>query len=385
MSATRNEKRRLKLSVSLSGNSRHLAAWCNRDVSAYGELNLTHYIRIVKTAERGKFDALFLADGGSLSENNNEALNPSSLVDNFETLTLLTTLSHATERIGLIATASITQIDPYSLASKFASLDHISCGRAGCNLVSFANNMEPRPPNLDKQIEYKAHYERTSENIRVLTGIWDRWKYEAYVYDLQSCSSLRELNIATPYHGYPVVFQSGGSDAALELAAQTAEVVFSTQHTFEDAKAFYSKLKGKLVKYGRSAEQTKIMSAVLPVIGRTKREAREKYEMLQSQTDRQFNSSVAGAEFQQAIIGTPELIADQLEDWFVNGIVDGFNIIPPCLPDSLGDFVNLVIPELQRRDLFRTEYEGSTLRDNLGLAHPEMPFNKRRFHFSAAS
>jgi alkanesulfonate monooxygenase SsuD/methylene tetrahydromethanopterin reductase-like flavin-dependent oxidoreductase (luciferase family) len=171
----------------------------------------------------------------------------------------------------------------------------------------------------------------------------------------------------------------------VELAAQTADLVFTAQHALEAAKAFYSKLKGKLIKYGRSPEQTKILSAVLPVIGRTEREARDKYEMLRSQADRPYYTGSAGAGFQQAMIGTPASIADQLEDWFVSGAVDGFNIMPPCLPGSLDDFVNLVIPELQRRGLFRTEYEGATLRENLGLAHQEGPFNRRMFHFPAAS
>ncbi|MGJ0491019.1 LLM class flavin-dependent oxidoreductase [Methylobacter sp.] len=383
MSATRTEKKRLKLSVFLSGNSRHLAAWRHTDALAYGELNLTHYIQIAKTAERGKFDAIFLADTVDLSENSDQALNLSGPVDRFEAVTLLTALSHATERIGLIATASIAHADPYNLASKFASLDHISCGRAGCNLV--AGNAKPEYSGPGRQIGYSAHFENAGEYIRVLSSIWDSWQYEAYVYDQQNYLTHAGLNMAAPYYGYPVIAQSGKSDAAMELAAQTADMVFSAQGAFEDAKAFYSKLKGKLVKYGRSPEQTKIMSAVFPVIGRTEREARDKYEMLQSQAGRQHYPGVAGAEFQQAIIGTPVLIADQLEDWFVNGAVDGFNIMPPCLPGSLDDFVNLVIPELQRRDLFRTEYEGTTLRENLGLAHPENPFNKRAFHFSAAS
>lgn len=385
MSATRNEKRRLKLSVSLAGNGRHLAAWRNRDESACGELNLTHYIRMAKTAERGKFDAIYLADTVEVSEDGGSALNPSSLADHFETITLLTALSHATERIGLIATASISHTDPYNLASNFASLDHISCGRAGCNLVSLVNDRKSRHPSVDTQIEYRAHYENVREYIGVLTSIWDSWKYDAYVYHLQNCSALGKLNLAVPYHGYPVVVQSVGSDAAMELAAQTAEMVLSTQRVLEDAKAFSSKLKGKLVRYGRSAEQIKIMSTVLPVIGRSEREARDKYEMLQSQTVGQPYSPRAGAEFYQTLVGTPVSIADQLEDWFVNGAVDGFNIMPPYLPGSLEDFVNLVIPELQCRDLFRTEYEGTTLRENLGLIHPENSFGKRRFHFSAAS
>jgi alkanesulfonate monooxygenase SsuD/methylene tetrahydromethanopterin reductase-like flavin-dependent oxidoreductase (luciferase family) len=385
MSVTRSEKKRLKLSVFLPGDSRHLAAWRHNEASEYAELNLTHYIRIAKTAERGKFDAIFLADTADLSASNNEALDLTSPVDHFETVTLLTALSHATERIGLIATASIAHADPYNLASKFASLDHISGGRAGCNLVSIPDNAKSKHPSLYNQIEYRAYFESAGQYLDVLASIWDSWKHEAYVYDLQNCSAHRAGDIAASYHGCPVMVQSGVSDAAVELAAQTADLVFTAQHALEAAKAFYSKLKGKLIKYGRSPEQTKILSAVLPVIGRTEREARDKYEMLRSQADRPYYTGAAGAGFQQAMIGTPASIADQLEDWFVSGAVDGFNIMPPCLPGSLDDFVNLVVPELQRRGLFRTEYEGATLRENLGLTHQEDPFNRRMFHFPAAS
>jgi alkanesulfonate monooxygenase len=351
-----------------------------------------------------------------------------------------------TEYIGLVATASTTYNEPYHLARKFASLDHLSCGRVGWNLVTSSTEAEALNFNREKHMEHTLRYERAREFVDVVTKLWDSWEDDAFSRDKESGVYFDPdklhipnhkgkhflvrgpLNIARPPQGYPVIVQAGSSEAGQELAAQTAEVIFTAQQTLAEAQVFYSNVKEKLAKYGRSPEDVKIMPGVFPMIGRTEQEAKEKFDRLQELIDpkvglgllagmlgkvnlsdypldeplpdlpetnlvksrqkmlfdlarrenltiRQLYLWVAGARGHWQILGSPKQIADQLEDWFVNGGADGFNIMPPYLPDSLDEFVELVIPELQHRELFRTEYEGRTLRENLGLPRPINKFS----------
>jgi FMN-dependent oxidoreductase (nitrilotriacetate monooxygenase family) len=364
-----------------------------------------------------------------------------SYVAQFEPITLLSALAAVTEHVGLVATASTSFNEPYHIARKFASLDHISGGRAGWNLVTSSNEHEAKNFNRDKHFDHAERYERAIEFAEVVGGLWDSWDDDAFLrdkaqgrfFDPERRHVLDHkgrffqvkgpLNVARSPQGHPVVVQAGSSEAGRDLAARTAEVIFTAQQTLEDAIDFYSDVKGRLVQYGRHPDDLKIMPGVFPIVGRSESEAREKFEQLQALIDpkvglalvsgltggfdlsgypldgpipelpetnasksrqlltielarrenltiRQLYLRVAGARGHWQLVGTPAQIVDQLEERFVKGGADGYNVMPPVLPAGLDDFVELVIPELRRRGLFRSEYEGRTLRDNLGLRRP---------------
>jgi N-acetyl-S-(2-succino)cysteine monooxygenase len=446
------EKRQLKLGAFLQSNGHHVAAWRHPGSQADGGLDFAHYRQVAQTAERAKFDMAFLADGVAVRERGREreALSRSGQIVHFEPLTLLSALSAVTEHIGLVATASTTYNEPYHIARKFASLDYLSNGRAGWNVVTSATGAEAKNFNRDQHMEHALRYERAREFVQVVTGLWDSWDDDAFVRDKESgvyvdpdklhvlnhkgkhFSVRGPLNVARPPQGYPVIVQAGASESGQEFAAATAEVIFTAQQTLAEGQAFYARVKGKLAKYGRSPDHLKIMPGVFPVVGKTEEEAQEKYHQLQelvhptvglallsglvgeidlsgypldgllpdlpetnggksrlkliadlagreNLTIRETYLAIAGARGHRTIWGTPEQIADQLEEWFINDAADGFNIMPPYLPGGLDDFVELVIPELRRRGLFRTEYEGRTLRENLGLPRPTNQFNTAAF------
>jgi len=439
-------KRQLRLGAFLMSSGHHVAAWRHPDTPVDAGLNFQHFRQITETAERGKFDMIFFADGVAVRQRGQsvEAISR-SLVVHFEPLTLLSALSVVTEHIGLAATASTTYNEPYHLARKFASLDYLSGGRAGWNLVTSATDAEAYNFNREEHMEHGKRYERAREFVDVVTKLWDSWEDDAFIRDKESgvyfepdkmhiphhkgphFSVRGPLNVARPPQGYPVIIQAGSSGDGQDLAAHTAEVVFTAQQTLAEAQDFYSGLKTKVAQAGRNPDHVKIMPGVFPVIGETEAEAEEKYEILQELihpyvglgllsgmiggfdlstypvdgplpelpetnggksrqkllsdlanrnnfTIRQLYLAIAGARGHRTILGTPQTIADQLEDWFVNGGADGFNIMPPYLPGGLDTFVTTVIPELQRRGLFRREYEGKTLRENLGLPRPENKF-----------
>jgi len=441
-------KRKIRLGAFLPGAGHHAAAWRHPDAQADGGINIGHYKRIAQTAERGLFDTIFLADGlaagfGAGAESGKQAYGGS-----FEPVTLFSALSVVTERIGFVATASTTYEDPFILARKFASLDHISAGRAGWNVVTTGSSAAAGNFGLTSHPVHADRYDRAREFVDVVKGLWDSWEDDAFTRDKASGQffdpakrhELRHagkhfavrgpLNVPRPPQGHPVVVQAGSSETGKEFAAETAEVIFTAQQTLEEAQAFYRDVKGRLAKYGRRPEQLLIMPGVFPVIGRTEEEAQEKYERLQSLilpevgiallsglsggidlsgydvdgpvpelpetenmksrqalmldiarkhnfTIRQLYLWVAGARGHWTIVGSVEHIADQLQAWFENEAADGFNVMPPWLPGGLDDFVELLVPELQRRGLFRTAYEGHTLRENLGLARPGNRFVER--------
>ncbi|MBR8836387.1 MAG: LLM class flavin-dependent oxidoreductase [Stigonema ocellatum SAG 48.90 = DSM 106950] len=445
-----SQKKQLKLGAFLPDAGHHIAAWRHPKTQADGGLNIQHYTHLAQTAERGKFDMVFLADGLAVWDRgqSKEAFSRSAQFSvYFEPLTLLSALSVVTERIGLVATASTTYEEPFHLARKFASLDYLSGGRAGWNVVTSSAEAAAKNFNQEKHLEHALRYERATEFLEVVTKLWDSWEDDALIRDKTSgiyfhpeklhipnhkgknFSVRGPLNVARPIQGYPVIVQAGSSEAGQELAARTAEVIFTAQQTLAEAQEFYARVKGRLAKYGRSPEHLKIMPGVFPVIGSTEQEAKDKYQQLQdlihpsvglallssltgghdltkypldgplpdlpdtnggksrlqlikdlaqreNLTIRQLYLWIAGARGHRTILGTPEQIADQLEDWFVNNGADGFNIMPPWLPGGLDEFVEFVIPELQRRGIFRTEYEGKTLRENLGLPRPVNQFSK---------
>ncbi|WP_437678920.1 LLM class flavin-dependent oxidoreductase [Sorangium sp. So ce131] len=437
-------KRQMKLGAFLMATGHHVAAWRHPAAQADAGLNFKHYKQIVQAAERAKFDMMFLADSAAVWDRSLESLSRTSVV-HFEPITLLSALSAVTERIGLVATVSTTYNEPFHVARKFASLDYLSGGRAGWNLVTSANPAEALNFSRDHHLEHALRYRRAREFAQVVTSLWDSWDDDAFVHDKESgvffvpdglhvpdhrgehFAVRGPLNVARPPQGYPVMVQAGSSEPGQELAAETAEVIFTAQQTLEDAQQFYRSVKGRLDRYGRSPDHLKIMPGIFPVVGRTEQEAQDKFGELQALihpavglallsgmaggadlsqypvdgplpdlpesnggksrqkllvdlarrnnlTIRGLYEWIAGARGHRQLVGTPESIADQLEQWFVEGAADGFNVMPPHLPGGLTDFIDLVIPELRRRGLFRVEYEGRTLRENLGLPRPANKF-----------
>jgi FMN-dependent oxidoreductase (nitrilotriacetate monooxygenase family) len=433
----------LRLGAFLYPSGHHIAAWRHPEAQADAGVNFRHYVKLAQAAEAAKFDLVFLADGVGTRGDNVEFLSRTahSYVAQFEPITLLSALAAVTEHVGLVATASTSFNEPYHVARKFASLDHISGGRAGWNLVTSSNEHEAKNFNRDKHFEHAERYERAIEFAEVVEGLWDSWEDDAFLRDKDQGRFFDPerrhvldhkgrffqvrgpLNVARSPQGHPVVVQAGSSEAGRDLAARTAEVIFTAQQTLEDAIDFYSDVKGRLAQYGRHPDDLKIMPGVFPIVGRSESEAREKFEQLQALIDpkvglalvsgltggfdlsgypldgpipelpetnasksrqlltlelarrenltiRQLYLRVAGARGHWQLVGTPAQIVDQLEERFVKGGADGYNVMPPVLPAGLDDFVELVIPELRRRGLFRSEYEGRTLRDNLGLRRP---------------
>ena len=437
-----NSNREMKLGAFFMIPGHHVAAWRHPKAEAHHVMNFDFIKRLAQTAERGKFDMIFLADGYSIKAKDQKALSQ-SVNTFFEPFTLLSALSSVTKHIGLAGTVSTTFNEPFNVARRFASLDHLSGGRAAWNVVTSNTESEARNFNLEKHLLHSKRYERAEEFVDIVTKLWDSWEDDALIIDKDSAqfadaskihaidhkgkwfSVEGPLNISRPVQGHPVVIQAGSSEAGKELAARTAEVIFTAWQTLEEAQAFYADVKGRMAKYGRSPEELKIMPGVFPVIGKTQEEAEQnkrlleeiipeeagvqllsamisvdlsgypvdgplpdlpdleqvnggksRFQLLKDLAEREnltirgLYQRIAGARGHREINGTPEQIADQMQEWFENGAADGFNIMPPYLPGGLEDFVDLVIPVLQERGLFRTEYTGNTLRENLGLKRP---------------
>jgi FMN-dependent oxidoreductase (nitrilotriacetate monooxygenase family) len=444
-------QRLLKLGAFIQATGHHIAAWRHPGSQADSGTNIDHYQEVAQTAERGKFDLVFLADSVGIHEQgDDEAVSRYGRIAHFEPVTLFSALSATTKHIGFVATASTTYEEPYLLARKFASLDHLSKGRAAWNVVTTGNENAAGNFGKDEHPAHPLRYERAEEFLDVAKALWDSFEDDAFLRDKATGVYLNPkklhtvnhkgshfsvtgpLNISRPPQGYPVIVQAGASDAGRELAARTAEVIFTAWQTLEEAQAFYRDVKGRLARYGRHPDELKIMPGISPVVGRTHDEAQAKFRTLQKLihpavglnilqrffpgvdltkydldgppppfaqstngntsrlalvtelaqreklTLRQIYERLAGARGHRVVVGSAQEIADEIESWFRNEAADGFNIMPPVLPESLNDFVDLVIPELQRRGLFRTEYEGGTLRENLGLARPANQFALRR-------
>jgi FMN-dependent oxidoreductase (nitrilotriacetate monooxygenase family) len=424
-------KRQMHLGVFVLGTGNHSAGW-RYDGAATSNNQLAVIQEIARIAERGKFDLLFVSDGLVM----NPGDHPSFLC-RFEPTTLISVLSAATKHLGLGATISTSYSEPYNVARIFASIDHISGGRAAWNVVTSTAPAAALNFSREQHMEHEHRYEVANEFVDVVKGLWDCWEDGAIVADKATgqfidASKVRPLdhkgrffqvkgpiNMARPPQGHPVTIQAGGSPSGLELAARTADVVFSVVQELESAKAAYADLKGRLAKYGRTRDQLCVLPGVMPIIGHTDSEAKEKLSRLQSflsptnalvlvssrlgydvsghpldgpvpapplgdgtrtfsrvlyETARRENMSLrdlynltAAARGHWVLCGTPLRIADTLEEWFVSGAADGFNILPPYFPGAFDDFVDLVVPELQRRGLFRHDYEGTTLRDLFGL------------------
>jgi len=431
----------IKLGMFLRPAGHHLAAWRHPSAQADAGVNFRHFVDIARTAERGLFDMLFSADSATANAVfNDRGLRRMSYVAWIEPFTLLASLAAVTTHIGLACTASTTYEEPFSLARRFASLDHVSEGRAAWNLVTTGNHTAAQNFSKVEHPQKSDRYRRAREFAEVVIGLWDSWDDDAFIRDRETgiffdpqkmhrlghvgehFSVAGPLNVARSPQGRPVLVQAGASEEGVELAAETAEVVFAATPTLVEAKAFYADLKSRLVKHGRELDDLKIMPGFFITVAPTRSEAQEKHEYLQSLlhaevglalleqrtgldlqghdvdgpfpdlpegevvssratlirdtaikdglTIRQTWQRIAGGRGHFDFHGSASDVADVMEEWFTGGGADGFNIMPPIMPGGLDDFVDLVVPELQRRGLFRTRYEGTTLRENLGLKRP---------------
>jgi alkanesulfonate monooxygenase len=441
------QKRKMRLGAFIQSHGHHVAAWRHPEVAEAADVNFPHMVEIARIAERGLFDMLFSADVVGAGQDEPDDLCMSSFVTRFEPITLFSALATMTSHIGLVCTSTTTYDEPYHIARRFAALDVISGGRSGWNLVTSMQPLEAQNFGRDAHIAPADRYRRAEEFADVVRGLWDSWEDDAFIRDKASGRFFDPdklhvldhkgeffrvrgpLNVARSPQGRPIMVQAGSSNDGKELAARTAEVIFTAHQTIEDAQAFYSDVKARVARHGRRPEHVLIMPGIYAMVGRTEDEAREKYDKLQSLihprvgvkflsrflnyditpypvdeplpaeleqrivgsrpallvkmarrdnlTIRQLYMRMAGARGHRQIFGTPAHIADELEAWFSGGAADGFNVMPPVLPGSLKDFVELVIPELQRRGLFRLRYEGRTLRENLGLPYPDNQFARR--------
>jgi FMN-dependent oxidoreductase (nitrilotriacetate monooxygenase family) len=440
------DKRKLHLGAFMRPVSIHTASWRYPGGFPDANFNFAHYKRFVQTLERGRFDAFFMADHLAVLNMPIAALQRSATVSSFDPLTLLPALSMVTEHLGLMATASTTYNDPYHVARKFASLDHISGGRAGWNVVTSANPHEAMNFGLEEHMDHDERYKRAAEFFDVVTGLWDSWADDAFIRDVDSgiyfdaekmhvldhkgeyLSVRGPLNIERPIQGWPVIVQAGASDAGRQFAAERSELIFASSNNLADGQAYYADVKKRAAGAGRDADLLTVLPGCFVVIGDTEAEARAKKTKLdslvhaesslatlsvllgtdvsgmeldellpeipetnasqssrqklvamsekQNMTVRELAQYVGGCYGTLEMIGTATQVADMMEEWFESGGCDGFNIMFPYLPDGMDEFVDQVVPELQRRDLFRREYEGKTLRENLGLPRPENQFFK---------
>jgi FMN-dependent oxidoreductase (nitrilotriacetate monooxygenase family) len=432
------KKRQLSLSVFVQLYGTHAHAWRRPGIKAGGNPDLARWADIVRLLERGKFDFAFFADFVGNGGEGGERIGRHPRGGGFEPLTLVGALSTLTEKIGLVATVNTNFNEPYNLARRLASLDHLTGGRSGWNIVSSLSEGAIKSFGIQDPLDHDGRYERAGELVDVAKRLWDSWDDGAFDHPNQETGEFlnpqsahpvhhhgkhfsvdAQLDIARPIQGYPVFFQAGNSDSGREFAAKYAEVIYAAAQTLEEAKSFYADVKGRLAKYGREPDHLKVTPGLFFHIGSSRQEAQEKYQSFREAVDlsgrkqffgvdvskysldeplpenlpepvngrgrwrqlvalaRRENLSIrelilrfSVVQGHRIVVGTPVDVADQLEDWFVNEGADGFNLKPSFQPDSLEDFVNLVVPELQKRGIFRTEYEGTTLREHLGLPRP---------------
>ncbi|KAL2823869.1 luciferase-like domain-containing protein [Aspergillus cavernicola] len=436
--------KQLHLTAFMRPVSLHTGAWRYPNSYPDANFNLAHLKSFIKKLEDAKFDAFFMADHLAVLNMPVEALKRSHTVTSFEPFTLLSALSVVTERIGLAATASTTYDEPYHIARRFASLDHLSSGRAAWNIVTTGNPEASKNFGRDEHLEHSERYKRAREFYDVVTGLWDSFADDAFIRDQESGIFLDPekihvldhkgddlqvrgpLNIARPVQGWPVIVQAGQSEPGRQLAAETAEAVFCSPRDLESAKALYADIKGRATAAGRDRDHLKILPAAFIVVGDTVEEAQGKRLALDSLVH--YDSAIASlsialgteasgfdpdgplptdlpetnasktsrasvvklAEDEKlsvrqlaqrlggysglAFVGTPETIAAAMETWLQEEGADGFTVVFPFLPQGLDDVTQRVVPELQRRGIFRQEYTGTTLREHLGLPRPTNQF-----------
>ncbi len=433
--------RKMHLNVFIQSRGHHEASWRHSKSSTLPLTDIDYTVEVARKAEAGLFDSIFLADVLGLW--NDVRATPFNWL---EPITTIAAVAMATKRIGMIATASTTYTEPYNLARQFSSLDHISRGRVGWNIVTTWSHQAGSNYGGIGQVSHAERYERAEEYMQVVKGLWDSWTDDAVKDDragglYADPASVRTIDHAGKYYqvkgplnlprspqGRPVFVQAGSSDTGRKFAARHAEAVFTAHLEKATAKTFYADLKGLLDAEGRNASQVLILPGLSPIIGSTVAEAEryanelndladieigrsrltgrfggydfsklpldrplsvddfpppETVEASRSRTEviigfvrnerptlRQLLSKLAGARGHFTFTGTPGQVADLMQDWLEDGAADGFNLMPPVLPDMLDVFIAEVVPILQKRGLFRRAYEGATLRDSLGLDRP---------------
>ena len=436
-----NKKRQLILNVFFQRFGHHPAGWRHPSSKDSGRPDLNWWLRAAKLAEEAKFDTFFLADFIGRSSAITAQTGRNGLSYQFEPFTLLSAIAASTRHIGLVATVNINFTSPYNLARQFTSLDHLSGGRAGWNIVSSFGEHTAANFGIKQPRSHDERYARAAEFVDVAKALWDSWDDDAFDHPDQGSgvyfkpetahpvtfageyySSEGLLDFPRPIQGYPVFVQAGNSETGREFAAKVAEMTYSSATSLPVAQAYYKDVKSRMAKYGRDESQLKISPGLSVVVAESDQQAQDRFGELQNLVD--FSDLQFGGfdlsqypldgplpdlpyeagengkgRFQQQLelarrenltirqlvlkfrvarghlqaIGSVKTVADLIEQWFVEKGADGFNVVPPLLPQGFEDFTRLVVPELQRRGIFRTEYEGTTFRENLGLDIPQNP------------
>lgn len=446
-----HSNRQMKLGLNIVANGAHAAGWRMPEAQANAATDIRMWKRMAQAAEAAKIHFMFWADGIAVrhSAQSETELSYMARIDVFEPLTLMAALAAVTQRMGYIASASTTYNEPYHIARKFASLDYISEGRAGWNVVTSWSEQEAFNFGKDAHMAHDLRYRRAEEFVDVVFGLWDSWEDDAFIRDKttgqyfdpsklhtlnhrgESFAVKGPLNTARPLQGYPVIAQAGSSGPGQDLGARIADLIYTAQKTREDAMAFYSSVKAHGAAAGRDPDSMLVMPGILPVLGRSQQEAEDRFEEIQDlvgaqlglpmltasfgdlsahdldgplpapatshnavksghealvrlgrqdgMTIRKLYRIMAGASGHNVVVGTPESVADLMEDWFTSRACDGFNLMPAFVPGPAIEAFEWLVPELQRRGLFQTEYQGDgTLRSSLGLARPVHGSHRRR-------
>jgi FMN-dependent oxidoreductase (nitrilotriacetate monooxygenase family) len=431
------KQRQLKLNAFFMRFGHHPAAWRHRTSKDGGRPDIDYWVRLAKLAESAKFDTYFMADFIGRTGDKLEQLATHGLAFQFEPLTLLSAVAAHTKHIGLVATINTNFSEPYNVARALASLDHLSGGRAGWNVVSSLSGATAKNFGMDQVLGHSQRYERAAEFFEITKALWDSWDDDAFdvpdragglFFDPRAGHAVHHrgkhfavdglLDVARPIQGYPVIVQAGNSDTGREFAARIAEMTYSSAQSLAVAQGYYSDIKGRMAKYGREPDDLKVTPGLSVVVAPTDAEAKDKFAELQDAVDFRHGVNLMGVDVSEypldgplpdlppsengqgrwkqltelarrenltirqlvlrfsvakghiQVIGSPKTVADTMEEWFTQGGADGFNVVPPLLPSGFEDFVRLVVPELQRRGIFRTEYEEGTFRDRLGLKRP---------------
>lgn len=434
---------KLKLGTFVYTYGFHPAAWLHPASEVNAANSFQHMLKVAQLSELAKLDFMFLADSPAAGIGDPDALaRAPTKMNRFEPVSLISALSVMTQRLGYVATVSTSYYEPFNVARLFASIDQLSGGRACWNVVTSDHDETGYNFNRQGLDPHALRYERCAEFVDVVFGLWDSFERDALLldrenglyYDRDKHHTLNHvgphfqvrgpLNIAASPQGRPVIAQAGGSELGMQLAARTAEVVFSLASNIDRNRAFYKNVKDRLPAFGRSPDDVKIMPGIVINVGETKEEAQAKVDYLLDRLHPDvgrlmlsefLETDLSGAPLDQpfpmerlpeqpkgskamfdqlvdfvkqgrtlgelvrhyaethtgnGITGTPKQVADFMEEWFETRAADGFILMCPTLPSSLEDFIGLVLPELRRRGLFREDYEGRTLRENLGLSMP---------------
>jgi FMN-dependent oxidoreductase (nitrilotriacetate monooxygenase family) len=444
-----NQKRMMRIGLNLVQNGTHQSGWRHPDANAGVANDFEAYVELVRAAERQKLHFLFLADGAGvrIDAKDNEQLSYHGHIDRFEPLTLVSALSALTRHIGFVCTASTTYNEPYALARRFASIDHISHGRVGWNVVTGWSEEEARNFGHSTLMEHDRRYERAAEFVEVVTGLWDSWDDDAFIRDKASGHYFDPdklhvlnhkgahydvrgpLNISRAPQGHPVIAQAGGSGPGRDLGARIADIIYTSQTDLAEAQDFYKDMKARAAKAGRDPDTLLVMPGWMPILGSTDEEAHKKFDVLDAlnhpqiqmagmtrllgdlsnydiddymplplppsnavqstrdrlekrlrekpMTIREVCALMSSSFAHRAACGSIQTVADRMQLWFESGACDGFNLSAAYMSGPVFDFIDNLVPELRRRGVFRAEYQGSTLRENLGLPRKPNQFTAK--------